>query len=270
MKLKKLITNVQQWSIDRGLDKADSKKQLLKLYEEFGELASGLAKGNKEVVKDSIGDVVVVLIILAQQQDIRQISDLCIIFDNLSTNNLMPRASELIGLISLRVRRKTEKTIEEYIVRLFSCLRTIAKRENLKFEDCLSQAWNEIKDRKGKLIDGVWVKEEDFKIKTRPAQKIDLSKINVGKINAANWPKLNNPFKEDKVNNPSHYKGKFGLEAIEVVRNFAGNLTAVQGFYWGNAIKYLLRFQGKNGLEDLKKARKNLDWLIEEMENDRD
>ena len=31
-------------------------------------------------------------------------------------------------------------------------------------------------------------------------------------------------------------------------------------------MKYLLRFQGKNGLEDLKKARKNLDWLIEEEE----
>jgi hypothetical protein len=77
---------------------------------------------------------------------------------------------------------------------------------------------------------------------------------------------LDEMIEEDKVNNPSHYQGKFGLEAIDVVRNFAGNLTAVQGFYWGNAIKYLLRFQGKNGLEDLKKARKNLDWLIEEME----
>lgn len=161
MKLQELITNVQQWSINRGLDKADSKKQLLKLYEEFGELASGLAKGNKEVVKDSIGDVVVVLIILAQQQGIRQISDFCVIFDHLSTNDLMPRASELIGLISLRMRR-TKDEIEEPIVRLISHLRTIAKYENLKFEDCLLQAWNEIKDRKGKLIDGVWVKEEDL------------------------------------------------------------------------------------------------------------
>lgn len=161
MKLKELITNVQQWSIDRGLDKADSKKQLLKLYEEFGELASGLAKGNKEVVKDSIGDVVVVLIILAQQQGIRQISDFCVIFDHLSTNDLMPRASELIGLISLRMRR-TKDEIEEPFVRLILYLRTIAKYENLKFEDCLLQAWNEIKDRKGKLVDGVWVKEEDL------------------------------------------------------------------------------------------------------------
>lgn len=160
MELQELITNVQQWSIDRGLDKADSKKQMLKLYEEFGELASGIAKGNKEVVKDSIGDVVVVLIILAQQQGLEKISDFNIICNHLQASDLMPQASETIGLISLRVRRKDE--IEEYIVRLISCLRTIAKYENLKFEDCLSQAWNEIKDRKGKLIDGVWVKEEDL------------------------------------------------------------------------------------------------------------
>ena len=26
-------------------------------------------------------------------------------------------------------------------------------------------------------------------------------------------------------------------------------------------------YQGASGLEDLKKARKNLDWLIEDMEN---
>ena len=162
MKLQKLITKVQQWSIDRGLDKADSKKQMLKFYEEFGELASGLAKGNKEVVKDSIGDVVVVLIILAQQQGLEKISDFNIICNHLQESDLMPQASETIGLISLRVRR-IKNEIEEPIVRLISYLRTIAKYENLKFEDCLSQAWNEIKDRKGKLIDGVWVKEEDLK-----------------------------------------------------------------------------------------------------------
>ena len=162
MELQKLITKVQQWSIDRGLDKADSKKQMLKLYEEFGELASDLAKGNKEVVKDSIGDVVVVLIILAQQQGLEKISDFNIICNHLQESDLMPQASETIGLISLRVRR-IKNEIEEPIVRLISYLRTIAKYENLKFEDCLSQAWNEIKDRKGKLIDGVWVKEEDLK-----------------------------------------------------------------------------------------------------------
>lgn len=100
--------------------------------------------------------------------------------------------------------------------------------------------------------------------------EMDFGRINMEEINVdnLNLMKCDNLVEEDKVNNPSHYQGAFGLEAIEVVRNFAGNLTAVQGFYWGNAIKYLLRFQSKNGLEDLKKARKNLDWLIEGMEKE--
>ena len=36
-----------------------------------------------------------------------------------------------------------------------------------------------------------------------------------------------------------------------------------EGFYWGNIIKYMLRWQNKNVLEDLKKARQYIDWLIE-------
>lgn len=70
----------------------------------------------------------------------------------------------------------------------------------------------------------------------------------------------------DNVNKPSHYQGRFGMESIDALRNFMTD-EQLKGFYLGNALKYLLRHQKKNGLEDLKKARKNLDWLIEEMEN---
>lgn len=76
---------------------------------------------------------------------------------------------------------------------------------------------------------------------------------------------LDEIIEEDKVNSPNHYKGKFGLEAIDVVRNFM-TTEEIRGFYKGNTLKYILREAKKNGLEDLKKARKNLDWLIEEME----
>jgi hypothetical protein len=75
-------------------------------------------------------------------------------------------------------------------------------------------------------------------------------------------PELSNP---DIINEPNHYKGKHGIETIDVIRNF-GDDDMVAGFYWGNAIKYMTRYRKKNGLEDLKKARKNLDWLIEHME----
>lgn len=72
----------------------------------------------------------------------------------------------------------------------------------------------------------------------------------------------------DNVNKPNHYQGKYGMESVEVIDNFIGDLVGKAAWCWGNAIKYLLRFQNKNGLEDLKKARKNLDWLIEEMERE--
>lgn len=58
------------------------------------------------------------------------------------------------------------------------------------------------------------------------------------------------------------------LKKLVDIDNFIGDLPGKAAWCWGNAIKYLLRFQKKNGLEDLKKARKNLDWLIEELEND--
>jgi nitrous oxidase accessory protein NosD len=36
----------------------------------------------------------------------------------------------------------------------------------------------------------------------------------------------------------------------------------LQGFYWGNVIKYVARWKDKNGLEDLYKARDYMDRLI--------
>ncbi|PZO95557.1 MAG: hypothetical protein DI617_03445 [Streptococcus pyogenes] len=70
----------------------------------------------------------------------------------------------------------------------------------------------------------------------------------------------------DPVKKPSHYQGRYGMEAIDVVKNFGVCPEYEQGFYWGNALKYLLRWHSKNGIQDLKKARQNLDWLIENLE----
>ncbi|HFI0461443.1 TPA: DUF3310 domain-containing protein [Streptococcus suis] len=70
----------------------------------------------------------------------------------------------------------------------------------------------------------------------------------------------------NNITKPKHYQGKYGMEALDVVKNFIGDLVGECAYYWGNVIKYLLRFQQKNGVEDLKKARQHLDWLIEELE----
>ncbi len=99
---------------------------------------------------------------------------------------------------------------------------------------------------------------------------LDLKKSRLGACRTLPDQAFHTTIEQDVINKPSHYQGKNGMEAIDVVRNFIGKLKGVSAFYWGNSMKYLLRFQGKNGLEDLKKARKNLDWLIEEMEKDND
>lgn len=58
----------------------------------------------------------------------------------------------------------------------------------------------------------------------------------------------------DPVNNPAHYKGKSGLEAIDVIEGFG------LGFHRGNSVKYLLRAGKKDdAAQDVRKAR----WYIE-------
>ena len=61
-----MFDNIRQWADDRGIyNQGDPKTQLIKLYEETGELAQALLKNNKEDIVDAIGDSVVVLTNLA-------------------------------------------------------------------------------------------------------------------------------------------------------------------------------------------------------------
>lgn len=53
----------------------------------------------------------------------------------------------------------------------------------------------------------------------------------------------------DNIKKPSHYQGRHGMEAIDVVKNFAACQEHEEGFYWGNAVKYLLRYHAKNGVD---------------------
>lgn len=65
----------------------------------------------------------------------------------------------------------------------------------------------------------------------------------------------------DDVNHPSHYcTGKF--ECIDVMIETQG-IEAVKNFCLCNAFKYIYRHNGKNGVEDIKKARFYLNKYIE-------
>ena len=62
---------------------------------------------------------------------------------------------------------------------------------------------------------------------------------------------------------PSHYQGKT-MQVFDVLNEFL-TVEANQGFYVGNVIKYVVRFKGKNGKEDLLKAREYLNKLIDSL-----
>lgn len=68
----------------------------------------------------------------------------------------------------------------------------------------------------------------------------------------------------DLIDKQEHYTAN-GIEPIEIMRK---NMTQdeYRGFLLGNIIKYPLRYKRKNGLEDLRKAKTYLTWLIEDVE----
>lgn len=63
-----------------------------------------------------------------------------------------------------------------------------------------------------------------------------------------------NACNDEKVNHPSHYMAPGGMETIDVISAFTADLQGLIAFDIGNAIKYICRFNKKNGTEDLKKA----------------
>lgn len=70
----------------------------------------------------------------------------------------------------------------------------------------------------------------------------------------------------DSVDNPAHYN-KGGVECIDAIRG-SMSAEAFRGFLKGNVMKYVFRYEAKNGLEDLRKARWYLERLIGEVEAD--
>ncbi len=71
----------------------------------------------------------------------------------------------------------------------------------------------------------------------------------------------------DNVNSPKHYQlPGLNIEAIDVIKAVLGD-DKFEGYCRGNVIKYILRADAKNGVEDLKKAKVYLNWEIESKEN---
>ena len=65
---------------------------------------------------------------------------------------------------------------------------------------------------------------------------------------------------QDMVNHPSHYE-RYNMETIEAIKG-QSTPDEYRGFLKGNVLKYLARYRGKNGIEDLNKA----EWYLHRLQ----
>lgn len=156
---KELIEKVEQWSKDRNLHTADPNKQRLKLWEEFGELNASIARDDREGAIDAIGDMLVVIIIYKQQLGYGS----NYVFEPKQDNLDFLGRLEDIDLIDFIGRGIYDSGNYIEGLRLFvENLTVLAYRLGTNLEECLAAAYDVIKDRKGKMINGVFVKQEDL------------------------------------------------------------------------------------------------------------
>ena len=164
----KYAKNIREWAKDRKIIPNSSlEAQNTKLAEEFGELALAIRKDDKNLTIDSIGDIFVVVTIIAGLENVN-IEDLGLLQNEYykNKNNLrysfMWLQSDIGDIAKSIIRGNKIKRFESY-VNVVNDLNALCEFLELDLVECISKAWNEIKDRRGFLReDGIFVKEEDL------------------------------------------------------------------------------------------------------------
>ena len=150
--------------------------QLEKSREENAELTQAITKyelGNKDAIveiKDAIGDIYVTLVVAFKL--LKPIETVYYAFRSIvlwhSKDELETSWTCFSGLLRkmdnnlYETFRKEEKVDEELfgmIITSVNLIDGIAKKYNLELVECVDYAYNQIKNRTGKMIDGSFVKD---------------------------------------------------------------------------------------------------------------
>lgn len=102
--------------------------------------------------------------------------------------------------------------------------------------------------------DGDWVKVSKYQYRK-------LHRVNAlqTRVNDAN---LQQAF--DTVQRPAHYN-QSGIECIDAIAAAVKGKSGIEASLVGNVIKYLWRYELKNGVEDIQKAQWYLERLVKEL-----
>ncbi len=162
-----LIAKCSKWSKDRNIIKGSTAlDQSIMLVEELGELATGIRKDNKALIIDAIGDIVVVLNGMCLQLTKENLSayskhiygteqtEFCIKQD-------LAALCKSISILKTGVKNNPYRVLVSKIHNVLADLNYLCIRLDITLDECLEQAYNEIKDRKGIMFNGSFIKSSD-------------------------------------------------------------------------------------------------------------
>ena len=174
--IQELVPLIQEWAKERKIyEELTPFDELLKTHEEVGELIKACYDNDKPAIQDAIGDVLVTLINYCYFMKIDawiQINDVLNIGDETNEDKVILSLYTLRKLSSLmnntfitmgRTHEEQPKTIFFNFSYIIYYLNNIAILENTTLEECLNIAYNEIKNRTGKMINGKFIKDEKYK-----------------------------------------------------------------------------------------------------------
>ena len=160
--MNELIQKIEQWANDRNIIKGSKPiDQAMKLFSEFGELADNVGKGRD--CRDDIGDVFVVLTIISKQCNRSILDVVANAIDEVYCfeRNVKISVIELGMTITSMLHEGNSDPIMFNVESALCNLNDICIVNDYTLEECVQIAYNDIKDRKGIMSNGVFIKESD-------------------------------------------------------------------------------------------------------------
>lgn len=178
--IEELINLVNEWAKDKGIhDKGNFFTQIMKTYEEIGEIVESLDKNDKEALSDGIGDSIVTLInaswFLGDDKFKSFIEKKNVAINFIKTNYgenslkvsveniIKDLMSELASIFMeyVNVKNPNFESIEFSITKILSNLEVLCYNYKLDFTECLNGAYEIISKRTGHMSsNGQFIKDK--------------------------------------------------------------------------------------------------------------
>ena len=176
--IQELVPLIQEWAKERGIfEKGNVLKQLFKSREEFNELVEAYFTDDKEALTDAIGDLLITLINVhffyeKSQKDFVLPFEMYYLSSINNMKHIIPQREQtpfgMIKRLNILIFNFLEDIDSEYLYKknlkkVLFVVYLLCEYSNLNPIECLNIAYNEIKNRTGKMINGKFVKDEKYK-----------------------------------------------------------------------------------------------------------